>query len=357
MLPGGWGLQIKVFRPEKNPIIATGDVKSSRAGFEVTGVFNCGVTRFNGEILLLMRIAEKPINSNKKVERVPLLDLKTKKISVKEFSKDDPSVDFSDPRFLRAVSGTYLTSISHLRVARSKNGIDFNIDRKPALFPENKYERFGLEDPRITNINGIYYISYNAVSDKTGITACLASTADFKIFTRHGVIFMPDNKDVVIFPEKIRDKYYALSRPVSAEFGARDMWISESSDLIHWGGHIRLMGTRKKYWDGERVGAGAVPFRIKEGWMEIYHGSSKANRYCLGAVLLDAKKPWEIISRSKRPIIEPEMDYELHGFFGSVVFTCGILYEEEKVKIYYGAADTSIAYAEIKLGDILCQLG
>jgi len=349
-------MNMYIFRSGKNPIITPEDIKPSRPDFKVVGVFNCGVTRFNGEILLLMRVAEKPINNNKKVELVPILDLKTGKLSVKKFSKNDSSVDFSDPRFLRTTSGGYLTSISYLRIARGKNVTDFNVDKKPAMFPENKYERFGIEDPRITQIDGRYYISYSAISDVTGVTTCLASTADFTKFKRHGVIFLPNNKDVAIFPEKIKDKYYALSRPVSSEYEARDIWISESPDLICWGNHMRLMGTRKKYWDERSIGAGAVPFRIREGWLDIYHGSSKVNRYCLGAVLLDADEPWKIMARSEKPIIEPEKDYELKGFFGNVVFTCGVLYEEGKVKIYYGAADTCIAYAEVNLNDILYQL-
>lgn len=344
-----------IFRSDKNPIITPGDIKPSRPDLKVVCVFNCGVTRFNGEILLLMRVAEKPINNNSKKELVPLLNMKTDELVVKGFNKTDSSIDFSDSRFVRTTAGEYLTSISHLRIARSKNGIDFRIDKKPAMFPENKYERFGIEDPRITHINERYYINYSAVSDITGITTCLASTVDFITFTRHGVIFMPDNKDAAIFPEKIKGKYYALNRPISAEYSARDIWISESPDLICWGKHMRLMGTRKKYWDERRIGCGAVPFRIEEGWMEIYHGSSKINRYCLGAVLLDANEPWKIIARSEKPIIEPEKDYELKGFFGNVVFTCGVLYEEGKVKIYYGAADTCIAYAEITLKDILYQ--
>ena len=96
------------------------------------------------------------------------------------------------------------------------------------------------------------YISYSAVSDITGISVCLASTTDFVKFTRHGVIFMPDNKDVSIFPEMINGRYYALSRPASGEFGIRDMWISESADLIRWGNHTRLMGTREGYWDNQK---------------------------------------------------------------------------------------------------------
>jgi len=90
--------------------------------------------------------------------------------------------------------------------------------------------------------------------------------------------------------------------------------------------------------------------------MEIYHGASRENRYCLGAVLLDTDNPEKVLARSQGPIIAPEMYYELKGFFDNVVFTCGALYEDGKVKIYYGAADFCIAYSEISLADILKQL-
>ncbi|MFA5014632.1 MAG: glycosidase, partial [Actinomycetota bacterium] len=116
---------MNVLRAERNPIINPEDVTPSRPDFKVVGVFNCGVTRFDGKILLLMRVAEKPVNNDKKIEIVPLLDLEAGKISVKEFNKDDSSFVISDPRFIRTTSGWYLTTISHLRIARSKNGIDF----------------------------------------------------------------------------------------------------------------------------------------------------------------------------------------------------------------------------------------
>jgi predicted GH43/DUF377 family glycosyl hydrolase len=345
---------MNIYRSKKNPIIKPEDVRPFLPDFEVIGVFNCGVTEFKGEILLLLRVAEKPIGGSSKEILIPVVDFKTGSISIKVFNKDDPLIDFSDPRFLRSTrEGCYLTSISHLRIARSKNGIDFNIDKRPALFPEKEYEKSGIEDPRVTCIDGRYYISYSAVSDVTGITACLASTSDFRTFTKHGIIFMPDNKNVAIFPEKIEGKYYALSRPASGEFCVNDIWISESCNLIHWGNHKRLMGVRKGCWDSLRVGGGAVPFKIDEGWLEIYHGASEDGRYCIGAVLLDYKEPWKVITRSKEPVIEPEMDYELNGFFGGVVFTCGVLYEKGVVKIYYGAADTTVAYAEVRLNDIL----
>jgi beta-1,2-mannobiose phosphorylase / 1,2-beta-oligomannan phosphorylase len=343
-------------RSEKNPIIKPGDVEPSDPRFTVEGVFNCGVTKFMEEVILLIRVAEAPINNNPKNLSVSWLDSKSGEFVIKEFNKNDPSINISDPRIIKTARGNFLTSISHLRLARSKNGIDFKIDVKPAMFPENIYERYGIEDPRITLIDDKYYITYSAVSDITGITTCLASTYDFISFTRHGVIFSPDNKDVVIFPEKINDRYYALNRPSASELGLKGIWISESPDLICWGSHNWLMGPRQGSWDSGKIGGGAVPFRIKEGWLEIYHGASGDNRYCLGAVLLDSGKPFKIIAKSKRPLMEPQTDYELNGFFGNVIFTCGAFYEEGMVKLYYGASDTYIAYAEIKLEYILNSL-
>lgn len=347
---------MNIYRYPANPIIRPQDVKPSRPDFKVVCVFNAGVIRFNDEVLLLMRVAEIPNNDNPDIVMVPVFDPDQGKLIIKEFNRKDKSIDFSDSRFVRTETHQYLTSISHFRIARSKDGIHFDIDEKPAMFPANLYEKFGIEDPRISYIDGKYYINYSAISDVTGVTTCLASTTDFKNFERHGCIFTPDNKDIAIFPEKIGGKYYALNRPASAEYKRRDMWISESPDLICWGNHRFLMEAREGYWDDGRIGCSAVPFRIDEGWLEIYHGSSKSNRYCLGAVLLDANEPWKVLARSEKPIIEPETEYELNGFFGNVIFNCGVLYEGGKVKIYYGAADTYIAYAEIELKDIIDSL-
>jgi predicted GH43/DUF377 family glycosyl hydrolase len=224
------------------------------------------------------------------------------------------------------------------------------------MLPSNVYEMYGIEDPRITEIEGAYYINYSACSTIGGVTTCLAVTKDFKNFEKKGVIFTPDNKDVAIFPEKINGKYYALNRPISAEYKLKDMWIAESPDLVCWGNHKFLMSTREGFWDNGRIGCSAVPFRTEKGWLEIYHGASKENRYCLGAVLLDFDDPSKVIARSKNPIIFPEADYEVNGFFGNVIFNCGVLNEEGIVKIYYGAADTFIGYAEIQLQDIIADL-
>jgi predicted GH43/DUF377 family glycosyl hydrolase len=190
-----------------------------------------------------------------------------------------------------------------------------------------------------------------------GISLCLASTTDFRTFKKHGVIFQPDNKDVAIFPEKISGKYYALHRPSSVYSGKSEIWIAESDNLKYWGMHRYLMGIREGGWDSGRIGGGAVPFLTAKGWIEIYHGADKNQRYCLGAVLLDKNEPWRIIARSRKPLMEPLDEYEKKGFFGDVVFSCGVIYKDGIVGIYYGASDECMCYAECSIEYIYENLG
>jgi predicted GH43/DUF377 family glycosyl hydrolase len=346
---------VSVFRSPDNPIIEPKDVKPSRSDFEVIGVFNAGVARLGDEIILLLRVAERPISTHPDVVLVGICDVEQGEIVTKKFSKDDSNNDFSDPRLIIRAAETYLTSISHLRVARSKDGINFEIEDTPAIAPANDYEAFGIEDPRIALIDDVYYISYVAVCP-VGVTTCLASTKDFRSFERHGVIFCPDNKDAVLFPERVGGRYYALHRPVSALFRKQEIWIAESGDLMCWGNHRYVMSPRTGCWDEVKIGASAVPFKTERGWLEIYHGADGNNRYCLGAVLLDAEQPWKVIRRDEKPILEPQMDYEIEGFFGNVVFSCGLLCEDDKLRIYYGVADTAVCYAELALGEVIESL-
>jgi predicted GH43/DUF377 family glycosyl hydrolase len=346
---------MSVFRWPNNPIITPKDVKPSRGDFEVVGAFNAGVIRLDDEVVLLLRVAERPISRHPDIELTAFFNTVTGKISLKEFSKNDAAIDFSDPRFIKTAGGKCLTSLSHFRLARSRDGVNFDIDEKSAVSAANDYEAFGVEDPRISIVDGRYYITYVGVS-AMGMTTSLMSTKDFAGFVRHGVIFCPDNKDVVLFGGKIGGKYYTLHRPVTILFNKYEVWIAESPDLCCWGNHRYLMGAREGMWDGRKIGAGAPPFLTEQGWLAVYHGADETNRYCLGAILLDAEEPWKVIAKTTRPILEPETDYEVEGFFGNVVFTCGLLYEEKKLKIYYGVSDSSIAYAEISLEEILDNL-
>jgi predicted GH43/DUF377 family glycosyl hydrolase len=346
---------MNVFRSPHNPLIGPDDVKPSGDDFEVIGVFNAGVTRCEDQIILLLRVAERPISTNPHIAKAAVYDVARKRPIIMEFSKDNSQIDFSDPRLIITPAETYLTSISHLRLARSKDGINFDIDDAPTIFPANDYETFGIEDPRISLIDGVYYISYVAVSI-LGVTTCLISTRDFISFQRHGIIFCPENKDAMLFTEKINGKFYALHRPVSPLFEKQNIWIAESPDLRCWGNHRCLMGPAPGCWDEAKIGAGAVPFKTERGWLEIYHGVDYSNRYCLGAVMLDGAEPWKIIARANKPILEPQADYECEGFFGNVVFSCGLLCDGDTVRIYYGAADTVICYAELSLKEIIAIL-
>ncbi|MDP4108151.1 MAG: glycosidase, partial [Bacillota bacterium] len=113
---------------------------------------------------------------------------------------------------------------------------------------------------------------------------------------------------------------------------------------------------RDGLWDSGRMGGGAVPIKTEKGWLELYHGASKDDRYCMGAVLLDLEDPAKVLARTDQPILEPEASYEVDGFFGNVVFSCGAVVEGDIVKMFYGVADTSMACAELSLQEILDSL-
>ena len=189
-------------RAVQNPLIKPEDIKPSRDDFEVIGVFNAAVISANNQVILLLRVAEKPIAKNPKIVSAAIYDVAEDKVVLKDFSKDDSLYDFTDPRLITSAGETYLTSMSHFRLAHSNDGINFVIDEVPTIMPGNEYETFGIEDARITQIDDLYYINYVAASP-AGVVTSLISTEDFLSFKRLGVIFCPDNKDVVIFPEKI----------------------------------------------------------------------------------------------------------------------------------------------------------
>ncbi len=341
-------------RYPNNPIIKIEDIKPSKKQFEVIGVFNAGVTTFGDEVILILRIAER-VKSKKGVTGVPYFDKDLKKINVLTFKHNDDTIDFKDPRWIKTRDQAYLTSISHFRLARSKDGIHFNIDEKPWLVAKDYYESFGVEDPRVSKIGETYYINYTAVSPSGTVTK-LISTKDFKRIKRHGIIFMADNKDVAIIPEKINGEYYVINRPTSESFKRPEMWISKSKNLTAYYGHKLLAAPRIGLFDSGRIGASCVPFKTKHGWLEIYHGATKDNHYCLGVMLLDLEDPSKIIAWSKEPIMLPEASYETHGFMPNVVFTCGCYVKDDVVHIYYGAADETLCYATVTVADLFKHL-
>lgn len=290
--------------------------------------------------------------------KVPWIDVESGKLTVHAIDTRDSRYDLRDPRVVQErgkSTWSYLTSISYLRIARSKDGRHFDIDDGAFLYPSGNLEIFGVEDPRITAIDGAYYITYSAISP-AGVGVGLAVTRDFRSVERMGMIFPPENKDVVLFPERVGGTYYALHRPVPKGVGGPEIWIAESQDLRHWGNHRHLLPLRPGQWDSTRIGAGAPPIKTPSGWLELYHGADERNRYCMGAILLDLNDPTKLLARAEQPILVPEADYERVGFFGDVVFSCGALVSRDIVKLYYGVSDTSMACAELRLSEILGAL-
>jgi predicted GH43/DUF377 family glycosyl hydrolase len=339
----------------ENPLLTPASFEALGEDHAIIGVFNAGVVRLGAETLLLVRVAERPGPLRRDQVEAWYFDADREEMQKRVFAREDPALDLSDPRLIVTPEAIYLTSLSYLRVARSRDARTFRLDAGVLLRPERAWEAFGLEDPRITRIGDTCYIQYVGVS-RQGICTCLAATRDFRRVERLGIIFGPENKDVAIFPERIEGRYYALHRPTSPFSLKNEMWIAESPDLVCWGRHRHCLGLRPGHWDGCRIGAGAPPLRIEQGWLAIYHGADQDERYCLGAALLDAREPWRVLARSARPILKPEADYECRGFFGRVVFTCGALQEGDRIRIYYGAADTCMAGAEIPLAEILAGM-
>lgn len=342
-------------RHSLNPLIEPADVQPSQEGWEVLGVFNAGAAKYSEETILLLRVSERPVAHDAAWIACPALN-EHGEIALHYIRQNDPDWDTRDPRMLRqrSTGDVYLTSLSHIRRARSKDGLHFAIDMQPWLAAQTPLEAFGVEDARITLIDETHYVNYSSVSPH-GIATMLASTRDFEQVERLGVIFPPSNRDVTLFPAQIGERYVAYHRPMPGEFGRYSMWLATSPDLVHWGGHQPVLEGLGG-WEARRVGGGAPPLWTPDGWLVIYHAADRHNRYCLGAFLAAHDDPGRILGRTTEPILSPEANYETHGFFGNVVFTCGALVEAGLLRVYYGAADERIALAEAPLETVLDHL-
>ncbi|HVT30333.1 MAG TPA: glycoside hydrolase family 130 protein, partial [Lacipirellulaceae bacterium] len=333
------------------------DVRPSHPDWEVIGVFNPGVARCGDETVILARVAERPREQREGWTPHP------------RWSREDGYVvdwvpnehlEPKDPRVMRHrhTGLVRLTFISHLRVARSRDGRTIETVDAPMILPANEMEEFGLEDPRIIWLDGRYYITYVAVS-RHGPATALASTTDFKTFERHGIIFCPENKDVVLLPDRVGGEYIALHRPLGEiPFCRPEMWVARSPDLVHWGAHAFLFAGAGD-WEGGRVGAGAPPLAVPDGWLEIYHGNRRpefvgeVGMYCAGAMLLAKDEPGRVLAVSREPVFEPQLEFEKDGFVDRVVFPTGVLEEDDRLLIYYGASDKYCAMVEVARDDVL----
>ncbi len=258
--------------------------------------------------------------------------------------------------------------ISRFGLAKSSNGSNFIRDDTPILEGEenNKYERLGIEDPRITKIGDTYFIVYTATSvypaDQSKkrlapslssevpwrVRVSLTTTLDFKTFTRLGVLLPDlDTKDGCLFPEKINGKFLLIHRIYP------NMYLTTSLDLKNWTNHQVLAVTRKGTWDSERIGVGPPPIKTAKGWLLIYHGVDNQKIYRLGLMILDLNNPNKVLYRSSKPIFEPQETYEKEGYVKNVVFSCGAVQKNRELFIYYGGADKVIGLATVSIREVL----
>lgn len=319
-------------RYDGNPVLTADDWPT-----EVNAVFNPAAVKFDGETLLLVRVEDR-------------------------------------------------RGFSHLEVVRSADGLTgWVVEPDRSLRPdlESSAERFGIEDPRITRLGDEYMIVYTGFSDN-GPLVCLASTRDFRTYERHGVLMPPDDKDAALFPRTFDGRWALIHRPVTTTsiyavgvwarwlYGSiktgfmrpppqhpAHIWLSWSTDLQTWNGSAVLLPARSgSWWDANKIGLSAPPLLTSEGWLLLYHGVRRTAAgaiYRLGLALLDAEQPTRVIARANEWVFTPDASYERSGDVEQVVFPCGWLLDDDgdTLRIYYGAADTSICVATASLAGVL----
>ena len=237
--------------------------------------------------------------------------------------------------------------VSRLGFAVSTDGFRFSRLDHPIFEPAADTETWGVEDPRLTLIDGRYQMLYTAWSP-LGIQVAMASTETFFTWQRHGIVIPgPDNKDAAIFPEQVGSRYVMFLRIPP------DIWLAFSDDLHHWGDYRKIMAPRAGNWDALKIGAGGPPLKTGRGWLVIYHGVSPDKVYRLGVALLDLDDPTQVLNWPADFVLEPEEPWELEGDVPNVVFTCGTAEMNDEYYVYYGGADKVIALATAPKAELL----
>ncbi|KLU06723.1 glycosidase [Rhodopirellula islandica] len=347
-------------RSSTSLLLQPSDVPPSQADLRVIGVFNPAVAILNDDRFMLARVAELP--SESRTGWLPLPRWSTSGTTEVDWVREEDLTHVDARVVAMKTSGDLrLTSVSHLRLYRSSNASDTSWEFVTTIHPEGPWEEYGIEDPRITKIGPIYWITYVAVS-RSGAATALMSSTDLMTFQRHGIIFPSENKDVVLFPEMISGDFVALHRPnPHSHFHSPQIWLARSPDMIHWGRHECVLSGMHA-WESDRVGSGTPPILCEEGWLTLHHGSARPSSagtvgcYSAGAILLDRDHPGRVLARSSQPMMQPTTEYELHGFVPQVVFPTAMLDRDDQLHVFYGAADTCVASARFPKQSVLDSL-
>ncbi len=351
-------------------LLAPKDIKPSNENMRVRGVFNPGAIRLeNGKIMLMARVAETPIHGKRYFLAPKMTGLASEpKMKIEEIPRSQGEIGAEG--FVNRFGMWRLPTISHFRkVLLDESGTRIeSISQQPDFSGCGDEGQYGIEDPRIVHFkkDKKYAMTYVTVSHGSGVSTSLAVSKNLSNWQRKGIIFRQQNKDVVLFPEKINGYYVALHRPEGVMiFDKPSIWISYSKDLIFWGKDKPLLAPRRTGWDSLRIGAGTSPIKTKEGYLEIYHGVALRNKndpdsqkiYRAGALLFDLKNPEKILAQTPRhkPLFKPEGRYEKKGFLNDIVFpNSNVLSENgKKLIVYSGGADSHLTVRELSLKKIL----
>ncbi|MFQ3670246.1 MAG: glycoside hydrolase family 130 protein [Verrucomicrobiia bacterium] len=276
---------------------------------------------------------------------------------------------------------------TNLGLARSRDGIKWEVEPEPVITQEkirqawrHRFpERLGdgeirrVYDPRVTVVDGEILVTL-AVDTRHGILGAVTRTGpDFRDYELLS-LSTPDNRNMVLFPEKIGGRFWRLERPfpVYGRYAeeAFEIWGSASPDLVHWGETRLVLGSEEVPYANSKIGPAAPPLKTDRGWLTTIHAVWKDNQkplqawdevwtktYFAGLILLDLANPLEVIGMLREPLLQPEAEYEVSGFRGGVIFPCGLLREgEDEIRMYYGAADTVIGLATGSLEEILAAM-
>ena len=346
-------------RVNAQPLVTASHIKPSAPDLETVAAVNPAFLMTEHGRHLVVRVDERPstrvfpsVEGEVLIPYVSRPDSQVQVQRVRVPASFDPTKepllpDSDQPFFPGTAHRPLLTYISHLRVVQLEGSI--NAANYPIAFPQVDQNQYGIQDPRATRLGDGIYLTY------TGFGACGATSwiaavqgSNPVLLNDPSVVFGPDHKHTVLFPEKIGAYYYALSRPLARTY-IRDsgIWLFRSPDLLHWGAPTPVLLPRAHSWDCVRVGPGTPPLRTADGWLVFYYGVDAHDSYHAGVALLDHRDPSRVLGQGKSPVLSPTMDWERMGRRADTVFPCGAEEcDNGVVRLYYGAADTCIGAAE-----------
>ena len=309
-----------IHKPEA-PVLTRKDIP-----YNAALIFNAGVTKYNGKYVMVFR---------------------------------NDYGDFENHK----LTGT------NIGLATSDDGLQWEVSPSPC-FPRADEEIVRAYDPRLTVIDGVCYMCF-AVDTRHGLRGGIASTEDFAHFDVLSMS-LPDNRNMVLLPEKLGGKYVRLERPMPVysrrHHDTFDIWCSDSPDLRYWGNHKLVCGVEDIPFANDKIGPAAPPVKTDKGWLTTFHAVELDTTrgkfgwedrwqkiYRAGIMLLDLEDPSKVLGICKDPLIVCDKDYELEdGFRQHVIFPGGMILEDSgEVKIYYGASDTVECVATADVNDLV----